>query len=306
MHVTKLLALMFAVMLFCVSSVCMARQESASVDVNGVQRSYRLFVPERSSTTTSYPLVFDLHGTGGTPEGQSRNSALTGLAAQHGFIVVHPVGMYVRAANSGATWNVDLDPHGIDDVEYIRAIVTSLQKRYSIDPQRIYATGFSGGARMSSRLACDMSTTFAAVALVGGVRFPEKCSPTQPVAVLAIHAEDDQVNHFEHRPDSPPYWPVGVMDAIGGWVRQNQCDSTPRRNSLATDITKLSFERCAPGGDVVLITSKQGGHSWPGSPTLKPEIAERFHGLSATEELWRFFASHPKHEVRAKPRESQQ
>ena len=49
------------------------------------------------------------------------------------------------------------------------------EQRYCIDEHRVYATGFSGGARMSSQLACDASSIFAAVAPVSGLRTPSPC-----------------------------------------------------------------------------------------------------------------------------------
>jgi hypothetical protein len=58
---------------------------------------------------------------------------------------------------------------------------------------RIYAIGFSSGARMSSRLACDLSDRMAAIGPVGGLRYPEDCAPTRPVPVIAFHGKrDDQ------------------------------------------------------------------------------------------------------------------
>jgi polyhydroxybutyrate depolymerase len=269
-----------------------------SMQVDGVERSWQLFVPPTYDAKTKHALVLDFHGSGGSPQGQSRNSDFIKLAGEKVFLVVNPAGKYIRDAKSGASWNVDLDRKGVDDVRFVRELIAHLRAKYSIDPQRIYSTGFSGGARMSSRLACDLSDVIAAVGPVGGIRFPEKCTPARAVAVIAFHGEQDEVNHFEHRSDSPAYWPIGVKDATSSWAKQNGCDASARQQSLAAKVTKFTYENCTPGADVVLITLKHGRHTWPGSPAAREDATERSNGstaeISATEFIWQFFATHPK------------
>ena len=128
--------------------VSRAETIAGAIQVDGVERTWLLFVPPGYREGTKHPLVLDLHGSGGTPEGQSRTSGLTQLAAEKEFFVVNAAGKYTRRSNA-QTWNVDLDPNGVDDVRFMRALIAHLQQRYSIDPDRIYSTGFSGGARMS-------------------------------------------------------------------------------------------------------------------------------------------------------------
>ena len=269
--------------------------------IDGVERTWRLFVPDGYRATQTHPLVLDFHGTGGTPEGQSKNSRLTELAAERGFLVVNPAGAYRRTPDGGLTWNVDLDPKGPDDVRFVRALIERLKARYSIDPKRIYSTGFSGGARISSRLACDMSDVIAAIGAVGGIRFPDACTPEQPVAILAIHSTDDEVNHYRHRSDSPEYWPVGVEAAVSSWAGYHRCAPSPTEASVVAGIAKLAYSECRSGGDVVFYRLDKGGHTWPGSAASRQrqsasEIDESTAGFSATEEVWRFFDSHPKNQ----------
>jgi polyhydroxybutyrate depolymerase len=269
-----------------------------SIQVDGVERSWQLFVPPTYNPNTKHALVLDFHGTGGNPQGQSRNSDFIRLAGENGFLVVNPAGKYIRGANSGASWNVDLDPKGVDDVRFVRELIAHLRTKYSIDPQRIYSTGFSGGARMSSRLACDLSDVIAAVGPVGGIRFPDKCTPAHAVALIAFHGEEDEVNHFEHRSDSPAYWPVGVNEAVSSWAKQNSCKPKAHERPLAAGVTQFTYEDCTPGGDVVLVTLKHGRHTWPGSAAAREQAAARPNGdtaeISASELIWQFFAAHPK------------
>src|SRR5689334_17322190 len=52
----------------------------------GRDRSYRLFVPPSYDGRTPLPLVLELHGSGGTAEGQAQTSRFTELAAREGFL----------------------------------------------------------------------------------------------------------------------------------------------------------------------------------------------------------------------------
>jgi poly(3-hydroxybutyrate) depolymerase len=50
---------------------------------------------------------------------------------------------------------------GSDDVGDLRAIVLDILSVYCVDSRRIYAEGYSSGALIAARLACDASTVFA-------------------------------------------------------------------------------------------------------------------------------------------------
>src|SRR5262245_4915435 len=105
------LALLFAFVAF--PQFLRAETINGSLEVDGVTRTWQLFVPQGYRDSAKYPLVLDLHGSGGTPEGQARTSGLTKLAAEKGFFVVNPAGKYTRTGSTALTWNVDLDPKGV-------------------------------------------------------------------------------------------------------------------------------------------------------------------------------------------------
>ena len=74
------------------------------------QRAYRLFVPPGYDGRTRLPLVLDLHGSGGTAEGQAKNSGFEVVAARERFAVA------TLEADS-ARWNVPVAKERPDDVE---------------------------------------------------------------------------------------------------------------------------------------------------------------------------------------------
>ena len=150
---------------------------------------------------------------------------------------------------------------------------------------------------MSSRLACDLSKLIAAIGPVAGVRYPEDCNPSRPVPVITFHGKDDPVNHFEHQSESPGYWRMGVEDAIGGWVRNNNCAGLPTDEPVSATVSRVSYRGCERGADVVFYRSEDAGHTWPGSPLAKmlEEIGMGItnNDIAATIMIWEFFESHP-------------
>src|SRR5207244_2426435 len=81
---------------------------------------------------------------------------------REGAIVVFPNGTTRFDSGRLATWNAGdccagAVKRGADDVGFIRAVVADVQKRWSVDKRRVYATGMSNGAMMAYRLACSTS-----------------------------------------------------------------------------------------------------------------------------------------------------
>ena len=150
------------------------------------------------------PLVIDLHGSGSSPDGQAGLSQFEALAGDEGFLVATPAGMYPRPDAEIVSWNVYLDEGGVDDVLFIRKLIAQTSEQFSVDPTRIFTTGMSGGARMSSRLGCDLSDLIAAIAPVAGASaffgasaprfavsltaFVAVLAPSSPAGFLAVQA----------------------------------------------------------------------------------------------------------------------
>tara|TARA_R110002167_G_scaffold20405_15_gene74714 strand:- start:12902 stop:13864 length:963 start_codon:yes stop_codon:yes gene_type:complete len=287
------------IILFSFSGHIAAQQniELSDITVGEQNRQYRLFVPSPYDKSKSMPLVLNFHGTSGTPAQQVEISDLETLAEQQGFIAVSPAAVYRREPEGPNTWNVDKDPLGVDDVFFVKSLIAQLKQQYNIDDRRIYAMGFSGGARMSSRLACDLSAQIAAIGPVAGLRYPEDCQPARAVPVITFHGKQDGVNHYVARENSPPYWRMGVEPALKGWLDNNHCTKQAQKTDLAEQVTRLTYSQCQDQGDVVFYQSATAGHTWPGS-----KVADKLasYGLGATDKyivatelIWTFFKAHP-------------
>jgi len=177
-----------------------------------------------------------------------------------GFVVAYP-----QAAipdRTGFDWNVPGQPlvggravpkASPDDVAFLGRLIRELEQTACADPHRIYATGFSGGARMASQLACDLSDTIAAIAPVSGLRFPSPCRSTRPVPVLAFHGMEDHVDPYDGHGQA--YWTYGVVEAATRWAKHDGCTSSSTSGDL------MRWQGCRAGSTVEL----KEGHEWPGA-----------------------------------------
>jgi len=181
-----------------------------------------------------------------------------------------------------------------DDVSFLTQLVGALEARYCIDTSEVYATGFSGGARMASQLACDASTTLAAVAPVSGLRRPTPCPASRPVPVIAFHGTADPVDPYDGNGEA--YWTYSVPQAAADWAAQDLCSST----AITTDgsgHTLTTYPGCGAGSAVELYSVTGEGHEWPGGPRMPASLTSllgpQSGAVSADDLMWAFFAAHP-------------
>jgi polyhydroxybutyrate depolymerase len=247
----------------------------------GRERLARVHVPTGYPPAQGFPLVLSLHGTGSTAALQEQVSRLDPTADAHRFLVVYPQAL--RKSGNGFAWNIPGTPAfsvtGPDDVGYIRALLAGLDARYCVSSGHVYATGFSGGARMVSQLACEPGQPFAAVAAIGGLRAPTPCS-TEPVPVLTVHGTADTMNPYLGH--GTQYWTYSVPDAALRWAQHDGCGAAPVVTPVVPGITRTSYEGCRNGATVELDTLTGKGHTWPAP---RPDWA-------VDEVIWRFFTAH--------------
>jgi polyhydroxybutyrate depolymerase len=267
---------------------------TVTLRVGGRDRLARLYIPPGYPPEHSLPLVVNLHGSGATAAVQEEQaSRMNPTADAHGFLVVYPQGQ--RRAGTGFAWNIPGTPawtaSGPDDVAFIRQLVATVSASYCVTPGRVYGTGFSGGARMVSQLACEADPLFAAVAAVGGLRAPSPC-PAGPVPVLGIHGSADAQNPYEGHGQA--YWTYGVPEAAHRWAVHNGCSPTPAVHTETPGVNVTAYHGCHGAADVELHTIVGKGHQWPPS---------RPGSFAPNEVIWRFFAAHrlPDHD-RVAPR----
>lgn len=275
---------------------------TGSIQVRGVTRTYRLYVPASLQPDAPAALVVALHGGGGSGGQMEASTGLDSVAEHEGFLVAYPNGSG-RLVNSLLTWNAGnccgyaLDEE-VDDVEFIRSLVEDLSSAYAIDSRRVYATGMSNGGMMTYRLACEAAGIFAAVAPVAGALNLEPCEPVEPVSLLAIHGTDDQHVLYEGgvpvvSMDSHARVDHSVHYALAFWALHDGCLPEPQIEQAGAVIHE-TYTDCPQGLGVELLAIQGGGHAWPGGIVFRSAGDKPSQDLVASEALWAFFEAHPR------------
>lgn len=265
----------------------------------GLQRSYRVFVPQGLSGPA--PLVVMLHGGGGSGAHAEKAYGWDQLAASQGFVVAYPSGLGAAVS----AWNVDgggdsdrnccgqSGRTGVDDVGFVLNMVRTIQAGLPIDSNRIFATGMSNGGILSYTLACE-SDVFAAIGPTSATMLVD-CPNPNPISVIHIHGLLDTSVPFDGSKgsgtasiDGPP-----IESVISAWRKTDSCAAP----SISTEgVVTTSIAQCADGRAVELITVADAGHSWSGTPPSEQQGSAPTTSapIESTQVIWQFFASHPK------------
>jgi polyhydroxybutyrate depolymerase len=253
--------------------------------VDGMERSYFLHIPPNLAADQPLPLVLVFHGFSGTGESMAMTTGFSDLADSFGFLVVYPNGLGPVGATS---WNAGgccgyAKSNNIDEVAFVRGILSDLGTIARIDSKRVYAAGFSNGAMLSYRLGCEMSDTLAAVAPVAGVLLNNPCDPAQPVSILHIHGmTDNSVPYSGNTTPAAPGVFESVQQSIAAFVGLDGCPLTPEVEQTSL-VTHTAYGPCNNGTAVELYALQGIGHTWPPVSILP-----------ASQIIWNFFVANPK------------
>lgn len=272
-----------------------------SFEHDGIARTYRIHVPPQYDPGKATPLIVSMHGGGGSMDYQAsdENYGQISKSNREGFIVVFPNGFSRFPGGRLATWNAGnccgpARDRNVDDVGFIRQMVSNLTKQLNIDSSKVYATGMSNGGLMAHRLACEMSDVFKAIASVAGTDNTKVCSPTNPVSILEIHATNDDHLPFnggmgKKSMGSAATNFTSVPESISRWVKRDGCSPQPKRVLEKPGAYCDSYSQCTADAKVDLCVTELGGHSWPGASRTRGDPASR--AISANDVMWDFFNS---------------
>lgn len=292
-----------------------------TMTVAGVERTYRLHLPDAVSADEPLPLVFDLHGLTQPADVQAATSAWEELADREGIVVVTPQGL-----GPMVHWEANLDIQPSVDVEFLLGIIDEVGEATCLDTARVYAGGISNGGLMASALACHASDRIAAVGLVSGVQFPEdaaECPAERAVPVIAFYGTADSVLPYEGglgaalgllsgQPVESTTTTAAADPATDGkrsvdevfvdWTAFAGCDPDPTAEAVSDEVERRAWTGCRDGAEIELWVIEDGGHNWPGSEAMAALgeggqagalLGRTTMDISATAEMWEFYSRHP-------------
>ena len=257
-------------------------------------RPFDLKVPSGYDKSKPTPLVVLLHGytaSGATQEAYLQHAP---VADAKTFLYATPDGTQDSTGNR--FWNAtdaccNLDGIPVDDVAYINAVIDDVEKKFNVDPKRIFLVGHSNGAFMAHRLACDSAPRIAAIAALAGDVWADasKCNPQSPVSVLQIHGTADAVIAYGGGKNANLAVYPSATASVATWSAKNGCAGTATPGApldlesvlLGSETTTVEYKGCKPGGAALLWTIQAGGHL----PVFQPSFATTMYG---------FLAAHPK------------
>jgi polyhydroxybutyrate depolymerase len=265
------------------TSGCSLAPTSGLSTVSLGNQQYQLYVPS-GLTGSSVPLLVSLHGAGSNGTEDELSTGWDSFAAANNFIVAYPDASipYVPSAPYlyGGVW----DPYTVGSASgpFVDSVVSNIESKYCVDPTHVYVDGWSNGAVMSQRMACDDANIFAAAdsyaggdptvwadsGLPAGNFTGEGCTPSRPMPVSLIVGQED----FTY---------AGLSEDAALWEGIDQCGSTP---TTETDqYGSSSTYNCAAGSQVYTRVVNLTSHNWPfGAQQLDQQ-----------QRIWNFFMAHP-------------
>ena len=234
----------------------------------GLTRTFAAHLPQDYTTNLS-PVVIMFHGIDGIGQSLQFVTAFDVDADQLGILAVYPNATSDWANGCDCT---EADSAGVDDVRFIADLLDKLDADYGINRDSVFLVGFSEGAFMAHRLACDATDLFAGLATVSTtmlVPTAENCVPTRAIPVLMIHGTNDDDYPWEGALDRGPKSVLSADTTAQFWATKNGCGDRLGSEYVVTDnyyhfdVYRDTFDACPVNGEVILYQMDGAGHGWP-------------------------------------------
>lgn len=163
---------------------------------NDVARRFDVTLPSDYDANNAYPLLFVYHGLGGGYE-TLLDLGFRDVADSDGMIVVAPDGLTDSEGTS--RWDTFEQPEYNGDIAFFDDMLKCVGEAFTVDAERVYATGMSFGGLMTSTLAVTRSDVLAAAApFSGGLTLNYEASTQIPVLMSWGGVNDEAAGQDFH------------------------------------------------------------------------------------------------------------
>lgn len=248
------------------TSGCTLEPTNGTVTRTLGNRNYELHVPQGLNGPEA-PLLLSLHGFGSNGRTDEQFTGWSQYADAHDFIVAYPNG---RPSLGFGAW----DPYSATspDVGFLRQVADDISASWCVNPNRIHVDGWSNGAVMSQRVACEAADQFASVTSYAGgtptLGGALPCEPSRPISVGLFVGQLD----FTY---------AGLAQNTNEWVDYDDCSTPPAHT--ADPHGTLDTYSCAAGTQVLARVVSNTSHNWPSGAK----------GEDQRNRMWAFFEANP-------------
>ncbi len=214
-------------------------------------RSYHVRLPDDWDGITPMPVMLHFHGWARQGTLIVQHGRIAGATRTRSVLLLAPNGR----RRSWDFWNA-----GSDDVTFARAVLEDVAKRYPIDRDNLFVSGYSFGSAMAWRFVCEDGADVRALFAVSGTLNQDEDCETAPRDIRHVHGTIDTVMDFPFGPGGDTTYPVKL------WRDHKNCTAAEGPTAWnARDF--LTFQRttwadCTSGGSVALDVHS-GGHFIP-------------------------------------------
>lgn len=222
-----------------------------TISINGVNRSYKLYIPSGFNPQTENPdMIIIMHGLGGT------NADMVGAGFNFIADTARVIAVYPQALNNSwgmAAWNNGtMLGSTADDLSFMNELINKGLSDYNVNPARVYATGFSMGSIMSHHMACAMNNRIAAIGAMAGTMPTSdisSCVPAYKTPVIHLHGTADGTVPYDG--SALPSLSL-VPQTIDFWRGVHGCDASadstrlPDTGTDAITIDRFVYDNCNP------------------------------------------------------------
>jgi len=240
---------------------------SQTIQHDGLTREYSIYVPASYDGTTNFPLLFNLHGGGGTNSAWQAASDMRPIADTADIILVYPQARPDPSDGNSFNW-IPKVPGTFDDVPFFSSLIDTIASNYQIDQNRIYACGYSLGGDMTFELGCKLNNRIAAIAPVARTMQANPnsfCSPVHPTGVLTILGTDDLVSPYNGIVFGGIEYYISAAATHSYWATHNNCVTTATMNTVSPSVERYTWSTTSGCAYVEELKVIGGGHDWPGS-----------------------------------------
>jgi polyhydroxybutyrate depolymerase len=246
-----------------------------SLTAGGLKRSYEVIAPV-TALPKSAPVIVMLSGIRSTVAQEISRDRLVNYAAADKAEIVYPVAF-------DESWNAigccgKAATEKVNDLAFLKALVAKVDPKHA---RPIYVVGYSNGARMAYRVACDDTGLFDGYAMVKGLP-TAGCVISKPANLMQMASVNDP--EMPYKPGdkgSTTQVPVTTLAA-----RLHAAEKCPAQRAVTHSgtVTLTTWSGCADGARLALAVWSGGVHSFPRPPGSVP---------AAAQVLWSFFTKTP-------------